>query len=460
MRPTVDDPEVGGRELLRVQLGLPEPRHDPVEDAEREERVPAERARVHVPDRPVGEVRDRVHRLDRHHRPLEGRHAVVGDRDDHELQDRVVAQLVPGAAEGEEAVHHAAPGRHPEDQGEQHPERGRPFGNGRVVEVMRPRPDVDEDERPEVHDGEPVAEHRPLRRLREVVVHQAEKRRRQEERHRVVAVPPLHQRVLDARVGRVAPEPRVRHRHAVADVEDGHRDDRGDVEPDRDVEVLLAPDRDRAEEVDREGDPEHGDHDVEQPRQLGVLLALRGPGHERERRGDDEQLPAPEVHLRQDVAEEPRLQQPLHRVVGAGEDDVAAEGEDDGVGVQRPEPAEGEVRRQVQPRQEEHRRDQDAHEHADHGPHHGGQEEEPRGSIVVADGVAHRFPILRRNVKSFTYANSARGTGTYPDTLARYDSTGLRARASCLSRESRASRCSVAPVRISRILSWASAQTR
>ena len=174
-----------------------------------------------------------------------------------------------------------------------------------------------------------------------------------------------------------------------------HRDDRRDVEPDGDVQVLLSPDRDRPEEVDRKRHPEHRDQDVEQPRQLGVLLALGHPADQRQRRAHDEELPAPEVELRQGAAEEPGLQQPLHRVVGAAEDDVAAEREDDRVGVQRPEPPERQERRQVQLGEEEHGRDQDAHEHPDHRPQQGCQEEEPRGTIVVADGVAHRFPLCR-----------------------------------------------------------------
>ena len=100
----------------------------------------------------------------------------------------------------------------------------------------------------------------------------------------------------------------------------------------------------RAEEVDREDHPQDRDHDVEHPGQLGVLLALGVAGDERERRGHDQQLPAPEVDRREGVAEEPRLQQPLHRVVGAAEDHVADEREDHRVRVERPEPAEGEVR--------------------------------------------------------------------------------------------------------------------
>ena len=52
-------------------------------------------APVHVADGPVGVVRQRVDRLDRHHRAFERAHAVERQRDDEELQDRVVAQLVP-----------------------------------------------------------------------------------------------------------------------------------------------------------------------------------------------------------------------------------------------------------------------------------------------------------------------------------------------------------------------------
>ena len=39
------------------------------------------------------------------------------------------------------------------------------------------------------------------------------------------------------------------------------------------------------------------------------------------------------------------------------------------------------------------------HEHADHGPDHGGQEEAPWGSIVVAHRVAHRSLILIEGVR-------------------------------------------------------------
>ena len=75
-----------------------------------------------------------------------------------------------------------------------------------------------------------------------------EERRREEERDGVVAVPPLHERVLHARVDRVALE---RARPGIERLLKMWRTatvtKRRDVEPDRDVEVPLAAPGDRAE---------------------------------------------------------------------------------------------------------------------------------------------------------------------------------------------------------------------
>ena len=62
---------------------------------------------------------------------------------------------------------------------------------------------------------------------------------------------------------------------------DGHQ--RGDVEPERDVEVPLAPAGERAEEVRGEDDPHHGDGDVDGPLELRVLLRLAVAERQRHR---------------------------------------------------------------------------------------------------------------------------------------------------------------------------------
>ena len=74
------------------------------------------------------------------------------------------------------------------------------------------------------------------------------------------------------------------------------------------------------------------------------LLVVKPSGSVSAAEHDDE-LPAPEVDGAQPVAEHPRLAQPLQRVVDADEDGVAGEGEDGGVGVQRPQPAVRQLRR-------------------------------------------------------------------------------------------------------------------
>ena len=208
-------------------------------------------------------------------------------------------------------------------------------GQRGVVQVVRTGPDVEEDQRPEVQDREPVAEDRALGGLRQEVVHQAEERRRQEEGDGVVAVPPLHEGVLHAGVDAVALERPGRDGEVVEDVQDRDGDDRRDVEPDRDVEVPLAPLGQRHEEVDREDDPDHRDRDVDRPLELGVFLALREAERQRDRGRDDDRLPAPEVDPAQAVAPHARLEQPLRRVVDAREERVAGEREDHGVRVQR-----------------------------------------------------------------------------------------------------------------------------
>ena len=197
-------PHLGAAEQLRDQE---------VDRADGDQADPAERAAVHVADGPVGVVRQRVHRLDRHHRPLEGRHAVERQRDDEELEDRVVAQLVPGARERHDAVDHAAPGGREQDQREHHAERLRPVGQRGVVQVVRAGPHVGEDQRPEVHHRQAVRIDRAVGLLRDEVVHHAEEAGGEEEADRVVAVPPLHHRVLHARrrpsrTSRTSPAPR------------------------------------------------------------------------------------------------------------------------------------------------------------------------------------------------------------------------------------------------------------
>ena len=194
---------------------------------------------MHVADGPVGIVRERVDHLDRHHRALEGRHAVEGHGDDHHAQHGVRAQLVPGARKRHQAVDHATPGGHPQHDREDHAQSLRPVRQGGVVQVVRARPDIEEDQRPEVDDRQPVGIDRAIGPLGHEVVHDREEAGGQEEADRVMAVPPLHHRILHARPGAVGlvGEGRDRHRGVVAQMQHRNRDDEGKEEPVRHIDM-------------------------------------------------------------------------------------------------------------------------------------------------------------------------------------------------------------------------------
>ena len=380
------EPEVRLRQFRAEEFRLEDARQEPVDHPEREKPVPAERARVDVRDDPVAIVRQRVHALHREHRPFEGRHPVRRHRDDEELEDRILHDLVPGAAQRQKTVHHAAPRRHPEHHREEHPECGSPLGKRRVVKVMRSRPDVHEDKRPEMEDGEPVGEDRAVRGFRQEVVHEAQERRREEEGDGVVAVPPLHQGVLHAGVDRVALERADRDREVVEDVEHRDRHDARDVEPNRDVEVALPAARDRSEKIHGEDDPDDGDRDVDRPLELRVLLRLREPEREGDGRAKDDQLPAPEVDAAQEIAEHPRFQQSLRGVIRPAEEGVSREGEDDGVRMERPETPKTEPRlAEIEDRIRELEGDEQPHQHPHQPPRECGDQKLSHDRVVVSE---------------------------------------------------------------------------
>ncbi len=102
-------------------------------------------------------MRQRVHRLHRHHRAFERRRGVEHQREHHEFRRRVGAQLVPRAVEREQPVGRRAPARHQQHERERHADRLHPVGQRRIEQVVRSRPHVHGDQRPEVDDREAVA---------------------------------------------------------------------------------------------------------------------------------------------------------------------------------------------------------------------------------------------------------------------------------------------------------------
>ena len=253
--------------------------------------------------------------------------------------------------------------------------------------MVRTGPNVDKDQRPKVNDRHSIRIDRTLGRLRHEVIHDAQNRGGQEERHRVVPIPPLHQRILHAAKERVAVQEARWDREVINDVEHRHGDDRRDVEPDAHVEGRFTPTSEGPEKIHRKHDPDERDRDVDRPDKFAVFLAAGETERERDRRRDDDQLPAPEVQLRQKIARQPGLHEPLRRIVHAREHHVAHKGEDHGVGVQRTNPTKRQPRHiEVQLPVAKLGGDHHTDQHAHGPPEHGGQEKLADDLVVEFDG--------------------------------------------------------------------------
>ena len=262
---------------------------------------------------------------------------------------------------------------------------------------MRAGPDVEEDQRPEVDDRQPVGIDRPLGALGDEVVHDGEEAGGEEEADRVVAVPPLHHGVLHARPDDVGlgREQRDRHRRVVAEMQHRDGDDEGEIEPVGDVDVRLGAPHDGAEEDQQIGHPDDGQPEIGVPFRLGVFLRLRDAEQIAGAGDDDEEIVAEHDEPRRQIADEPRARGALHDVERGGDQHVAAEGEDHRRRVQRTQAAEGGPRQiEIEDRQGELAGDVEADGEAGDAPEHGGDGREfDRAEIVVrlaVDGQRRR----------------------------------------------------------------------
>ena len=205
-----------------------------------------------------------------------------------------------------------------------------------------PGPDIQEDQGPEVHDRQPVGVNRPARCLRNEVVHHSQEARRQEEAHRVVAIPPLHQRILHARIGRVAfgGIDGDRDRRVIDDVQHRDGDDERQKEPVRHIDMRLGPFQDRAQEDQQVANPDNRQPQVDVPFRFGVFLALAEAHDIAERGHDDKELVAPEDEIRQRLAaEQAGPAGALHDVERCSQQRGSAKGEDRRRGVDRAQAA-------------------------------------------------------------------------------------------------------------------------
>ena len=287
---------------------VPQTRRQEVKRAKGDHAVPTQRTRMHMANRPVGIVAQRVDRFDRHHRAFKGRHAVKAKRDHHHPNNRIGAQLVPCARKRHQTVDHAPPRRHPQDDRHHHAQRRGPFRQRGIVQVVRTSPDIKEDQRPKVDDRQLVAIDRTLCLLGHKVIHHAQKARSQEEAHRVVTIPPLRHRILHTRKNRhrLRREKADRDRHIVDQMQHRHRDDHRQKEPVCDVDMGFFALDQRAHKDNQESHPNHCQPDINVPDRLGVFFALGASRQIRGRRQHDHQLPAPEHEPAKVAAPKPR----------------------------------------------------------------------------------------------------------------------------------------------------------
>src|SRR6185369_2338858 len=98
-----------------------------------------------------------------------------------------------------------------------------------VEQMMRARPNVDEDKAPKMDDRQSVRKDGSIGRLWQEVVHEAEVRRGEEERDGIVTVPPLDQGVLNTGINRLALEGAGWNLKRIDNVQQGHCHRGGDV---------------------------------------------------------------------------------------------------------------------------------------------------------------------------------------------------------------------------------------
>ena len=261
--------------------------------------------------------------------------------------------------------------------------------------MVRAGPDVEEDQRPEVDDRQAIAVDRPLGLLRHEVIHHGEEAGGEEEAHRVMAVPPLRQRILDPGKGRIGfrAEDADRQRQIVDEVEHRHRQDERQVEPVRHIDVRFAALDDGADKDRQIGDPDDGQPDVDIPFGLGIFARL-GDAHDIAGGGQhDEQLIAPEDEAGDRREGEPRPAGALHDIEAGGDQRIAAKGEDDRRRVQRPQPPEaGIFKPQVEHREGQLQRDGQPDEQADDAPE-GRRDDPPADRIIVIARMVDRLRL-------------------------------------------------------------------
>ena len=251
-------------------------------------------------------------------------------------------------------------------------------------------PHVQGDECPEVDYRQAVAEHGAPGLLWNEVVHHSEEAGGEEKADGIVAVPPLHHGVDHTWVCTVRAERCGWHSGTVHEVQYRNGENVGGEKPVGDVDVLHAALGEGAEEHHGVGHPHDGDEDVDRPFQFSVFLAAGNAERQGDGRRQDDGLPAPEGEASEFVGKQAHVAGALDDVVAGGEERRTAEGENDGVRVERAKPGIGQPRDvEVQRRPKELGGNDDPDQHADDAPDYGHQGKLPDHAVIVVFGLLH-----------------------------------------------------------------------
>ncbi len=249
---------------------------------------------------------------------------------------------------------------------------------------------------------QPIGIDRPIRPLRNEIIHDGEEAGGEEEADRIMAVPPLDHRILDARPKHIGfrREDRDRNRGIVAEHEHGDGHDEGEIEPVRHIDMRLDPLHDRAEEDQQISDPDGDQEKVGVPFGFGIFLRMGDAEQIAGRGDDDEEIIAEHDEPGRKVAGEPCPGRALHDIKRGGDEHIAAEGENHRRRVDRPQPPEFDPRQiEVQDRKGHFERDIEADAEADDAPEdrcHRCEFDRPEIIIGLAvDDLRHRLGRAR-----------------------------------------------------------------
>ena len=195
-----------------------------------------------------------------------------------------------------------------------------------------------------MNDGQSVGIHRTVGRFGQEIIHQAQVGRSQEERYRVVAIPPLYECVLYPGKNVVTLGGRYRNLDVVADVQHRNRYPRGDVKPNGYIQVVFTSLDNCAKHVDAKNNPYQRDRDVDGPFQFSILFGAGNAQRQRNRSHHDNGLPAPKVNVAQYITEHARFHQTLKGVIDPQVNAIANKSKNSRVSVQRANSSKASVR--------------------------------------------------------------------------------------------------------------------